>query len=251
MIGTLKQTIRRYLARRMHLPEIPTCLQAMAKRGFSPGLVFDVGAYEGEFAKEVLRIWPGSQVVCFEPQDHAAERIERLRQAGARIDLHRCLLGASAQDAVTLNLCETASSVLAEWHVKHAQRSFPQRTIDGVVDEAYSNRSPDLLKLDVQGYELEVLKGAANSLLSVQAVLAEINLLDIYRGAPLLHEMVAWLAANGFVAYEICGLTRRPLDGALWQVDMVFVKADGPLRRDKRWQGATDKAAHSPGSGAQ
>jgi hypothetical protein len=45
--------------------------------------------------------------------------------------------------------------------------------------------------------------------------------------------MVAWLFGRGFVAYDICGLTRRPLDDALWQADLIFVRNDDPLRRDK------------------
>jgi FkbM family methyltransferase len=240
MIAGLKQTVRRYLSKRMRLPEIPVCLDAMAKRGFAPNFIFDVGAYRGDFAREALRVWPTAQIVCFEPQDHVADRIDELRQASGRVELHRCLLGARASDAVTFNLYETGSSVLDEWHTTHEQRSYPQLTIDGIVDGVYNRRAPDLLKLDVQGYELEVLKGAVGSLPGIQAILAEINLIDIHRGAPLLHEMVGWLAENGFVAYEICGLTRRPLDGALWQIDAVFVRANGPLRQDKRWQAERD-----------
>src|SRR3982074_2488695 len=109
MIAGLKQTVRRYLSRRMRLPEIPVCLDAMAKRGFTPHFIFDVGAYKGDFAREALRVWPAAQVVCFEPQDHAADRIEVLRRDGGRVELHRCLLGASASDAVTFNVCETGS----------------------------------------------------------------------------------------------------------------------------------------------
>jgi hypothetical protein len=64
-------------------------------------------------------------------------------------------------------------------------------------------------------------------------VLTEINLLDLHENVPLLHEIVAWLAERGFVAYDICGTTRRPLDDALWQTDMIFVRKDDALRRDK------------------
>jgi len=64
-------------------------------------------------------------------------------------------------------------------------------------------------------------------------ILAEVNLLDIHEGVPLLHEMTSWLSQRGFVAYDICGLTRRPLDDALWQVDMIFVRQDDALRADK------------------
>jgi hypothetical protein len=41
---------------------------------------------------------------------------------------------------------------------------------------------------------------------------------------------------NGFVAYDICGLARRPLDQALWQADFIFVPRASSLRSDKRWQ---------------
>lgn len=235
MLKDLKRLMRRYLARRMRLPEIPVCLHAMSQRGFSPEFIFDVGAHRGEFALEALRVWPRAQIVCFEPLEQAAGIIKELQHTGLPIALHQCLLGASNRDQVALNVADTASSVLGEWHAKHQQRLYRQRTIDDVVSDIYNGRVPDFLKLDVQGYELEVLRGASNSLARVQAILAEVNLMDLYQGVPLLHEMVDWLARNDFVAYEICGLTRRPLDGALWQVDMVFVKIDGPLRQDKRW----------------
>jgi FkbM family methyltransferase len=235
MLQGLRRTLRGYLAKRMRLPEISVCLDGMSRRGFSPKVIFDVGAHRGEFAAEALRVWPTSRVVCFEPQELAGDGIEELRKAGLPIALHRCLLGASEREEVNLNLADTASSVLGEWHAQHEQRSYSQRTIDSMVDTHYRGCAPDFLKLDVQGYELEVLKGAVTSLPHIEAILTELNLIDIHRGGPLAHEVVDWLATNGFVAYEICGLTRRPIDGALWQIDAVFVKEDGSLRRDKRW----------------
>lgn len=107
--------------------------------------------------------------------------------------------------------------------------------VDRVVEVDCDGRAPDPLKLDVQGYELGVLKGAAGSLPRVQAVLVEVNLLDIHVGVPLLADLVGWLDARGFAAFDICGLMRRPLDDALWQADLVFVPKAGPLRQDKRW----------------
>jgi hypothetical protein len=94
---------------------------------------------------------------------------------------------------------------------------------------------PDLLKLDVQGYELWVLKGAEESLPGIRVILAEVNRLDIHKGVPLLHEMTGWLFQRGYGAHDICGLTRRPLDDALWQVDTIFVRRDDALRAEKSY----------------
>jgi hypothetical protein len=61
-------------------------------------------------------------------------------------------------------------------------------------------------------------------------------LIDIHKDVPLLDDLVIFLREMGFVAYDICGLTRRPLDQALWQADFIFVPRECALRSDKRWQ---------------
>ncbi len=232
---TFRSWAHRILGRRLHVPEIPVSLAGLAQRGFVPDLVFDVGAYRGDFALEILRIWPSARIACFEPLEKAANQIEALRASHPGIDLHRGLLGPEFRQEVEFNMAETASSVLREHHSTHPVCKVMQWTIDSAVHDWYAGKAPDLLKLDVQGYELHVLKGGTASLPRVGAILAEVNLLDIHEGVPLLDELVAWLAGHGFVAYDICGMTHRPLDGALWQIDMLFVPRSSILRSDKRW----------------
>ena len=237
MLSMLRTNVRDALARRLGVPEIPTAMERLARQGLAPALVFDVGAYVGDFAMTCRRIWPSTRIACFEPQDRARAHVERMAEADGNVRVHAVLLGAEERAAVVLHEGETASSVLTE----HAEPSHfdtvehPMSTVDQTVAAAYDGRVPDLLKIDVQGYELEVLKGAEHSLSHMQAILAEVNLLDIHVGVPLLADLVGWLDARGFVAFDICGLTRRPLDDALWQADLVFVPKDSPLRRDKRW----------------
>jgi hypothetical protein len=148
--------------------------------------------------------------------------------------LHHTLVGESEKTSVELHVADSSTSLLKDGESdKFPIERFPQTTVDAAVSAHYGGRAPDLLKLDVQGYELWVLKGSEKSLPGIRVILAEVNLLDIHEGVPLLHEMTSWLAQRGFVAYDICGLTRRPLDDALWQVDMIFVRQDDGLRADK------------------
>ena len=102
------------------------------------------------------------------------------------------------------------------------------RALDALFDE----RGFDFIKLDVQGYELEVLRGAQRILAGVEAVLLEVSLLKINRGAPILDEVVAFMRERQFVAYEILEIHRRPLDRAMNQVDIIFVRQDSPLLAD-------------------
>jgi FkbM family methyltransferase len=233
---SLRAKLREYLARRLRLPEIPVALNRLAKLKFQPALIFDVGAYEGEFAQCCLGIWPQTQVACFEALDHKIVDLQKLSAHTAKIQVFPGLLGAETRENVPFHAAETASSILAEHVPQNFPVSFhPMRTIDQIIKENFAGRSLDLLKLDVQGYELEVLKGAEKSLANTQVILAELSLLDIHQNVPLLAEVLAWLDERDWVAYDICGLINRPLDQALWQADFMFVPRNSSLRTDKRW----------------
>ncbi len=210
-------------------------LERLAARGFSPAHILDVGAYRGDFARECLRLWPHARISCFEPLEARAAEIEAIARMHANVHLHRCLVGATVRDRVALNEAETASSVLAEWQPNQFRTSeHRMETLDHILASA-AGPAPDFLKIDVQGYELEVLKGAEQARRPLQAILTEVNLLDIHQDVPLLDELVAWCAARDWVTYDVAGLTRRPLDSALWQVDLIFVPRSSPWRADKRW----------------
>ena len=94
---------------------------------------------------------------------------------------------------------------------------------------------PSLLKLDVQGHEMEVLKGATIALAAAEVCLLEVTLLDLGYDTPLLLDTMQFMHAKGFQAYDISHFIRRPFDKALHQLDMFFVKINSPLIADKRW----------------
>lgn len=228
--------VRTRLTRRWDVPTIQFALERLKQNGFSPETVFDVGAYQGDFAALCFQLWPQTTVTCFEVLPEPASKIMMMADRQKNLRLISCLLGAEIRANVEFNLGETASSVLKE-SVNPTEdiAMFPMRTIDSVVENDLSGRVPEFLKMDVQGYELEVLKGAARSLPSVQVVLAEVNLLEVYDGVSLVAEFISWMLERGWVTYDICGLIRRPLDRALWQADMLFVPVDSRFRQNKAY----------------
>ena len=94
---------------------------------------------------------------------------------------------------------------------------------------------PDFLKLDVQGHEMEVLKGAENSLTHVELCMLEISLLNIGDGQPLLKEMVLFMDDKGFQVYDICQLMRRPFEKALFQMDVLFIQKNSGIIAETSW----------------
>jgi hypothetical protein len=80
-----------------------------------------------------------------------------------------------------------------------------------------------------------VLRGMGMRIHELDAIVVEASLIATIRDAPEIDDIIGFCKAQGFVLYDVLGGGRRPLDGALAQLDLLFVKQDSPLRADRRW----------------
>ena len=107
-------------------------------------------------------------------------------------------------------------------------------TLDGFMRDREC-RLPILLKLDVQGFELEVLRGALEVLARSELVVMETSLIPYNKNAPLFAEVVRFMDQRDFVVFDFCGQLRRETDHALFQTDVVFVREDSSLRAARKF----------------
>lgn len=222
----------RYAHKYCFAPNMGLGLAAMEALGFAPKTIVDAGAFEGNWSRMAKEIWPSSCLFMIEPN---LEKKELLLKLAADLDaILLCeLLGAEDGQAVQFHLMESGSSIMAERSaVPRTVETRRLRTLDALLIEDIE--SPGLLKIDAQGYELQILMGASKVLPDFEAVLLEVAIIEINEGAPLLHDVVAFMKSRGFVVYDILEIHRRPLDGALNQVDIMFMREQSKLIADKR-----------------
>jgi FkbM family methyltransferase len=219
----------------LHMPDVESSMLRMKSLGFLPQTVVDVGAYHGDWTRTCKEVFPQARVLMVEPQHDCQVELQGLARQLAGLSVQPVLLGAAKKDNVGFFSLETASSVLPETAKPAVPSDYLQMTTLDMLTEGTAFATPDFVKLDVQGYELEVLKGAERVLNSIQVILMEVNLIEIYKGAPLLHDVSSFMAARGFVFYDVCTLFHRPYDGALWQMDVVFLRSSSPLLASKQW----------------
>ena len=209
-------------------------LANLRRAGFHPRAVIDVGAAHGDFTRAAASVFPDARFLLVEPLEEFAGPLGEV--AAMLPSAHVAAAAAAArQGEVTLNVHPdlVGSSLYREEEdsdVNGSPRGVPAVTVDGVVGDAGAE-GPFLLKVDVQGAERDVLEGAKETLANTGFVLLELSLFHFFKGAPEFAAMISHMESLGFVPYDIVGLSHRPLDGALAQIDMAFVPADGPLRR--------------------
>jgi FkbM family methyltransferase len=214
-----------------YAPNMELGLAAVARRGIQPAVVIDVGAFEGDWSRMARQIWPSSKILMFEPNSQKKADVDRAaKEIGATA--YNDLLGADDGQEVTFNVMGSGSSIMSER--SPLDRTQETRRLSRLDSTVLSATSPTFLKIDAQGYELEVLKGAQQLLPSIEAILLEVAIIEINEGAPILADVVSFMKTIGFVTCEILEIHRRPLDQALNQIDILFVRAESILMSDKR-----------------
>ncbi len=223
---------------RLDVPDMFRSITKLKELGFNPKTIVDIGAYHGEWTKEIRLLFPTGSFLMIEPMDEKAALLTQIAaQSNGKVRFEQALLAAQANQEVVFHQSETASSILSEHKENDDFEKVTKKTTTlSLLLEKNQINKIDFLKIDTQGYELEILKGAIEALKNTDVILLEVSLLDIHKNVPLLHEVCNFMYQYGFVTYDICSFTRRPLDKALWQSDFIFVKENSPFRANKDWK---------------
>jgi FkbM family methyltransferase len=206
-------------------------LRQLSSLGFNPRTVIDVGVAFN--TQELYEEFAQASIILIEPLTEFEPALRKICQS---FKAQYVLAAASDhQGMATINVHSDqldCSSLLNEAEgppVDGFARAVPTVTIDQVCLERAAV-GPYLIKADVQGAELLVLDGAAETLRQTQVVVLEVTLLPAMKGGPQLYDVVSYMKERGFVVYDIFGFIYRPFDNALCQVDIAFVPDASPLR---------------------
>jgi FkbM family methyltransferase len=234
------RTLRRQMLNRQTLKaEQQVVTEFLAHTGAD--VVLDVGANAGQFGDLVLRTGFPGKIISFEAIPEVHQQLMRhARQKSDSWIVAPCAALGSKRGEITLNVAaNTVSSSVLPMLWAHRDAAPQSVYVNQVtvnlerLDEHASRLLPPdaklIIKIDTQGYEMEVLKGAAGLLHRTAGIQVELSLTPLYEGAPRFTDMISFLKLCGFDLFNILPGFRDERTGRLLQVDGFFVRSAGEI----------------------
>ena len=204
-------------------------------------LVIDVGANRGQYAKRLRRAGYRGRIASFEPVPDVFARLREAAAGDPRWSVHPFALGSEETETSMHVVPGTLSSVLAPTDFgaqRYAQLREPAaqpirvRRLDAVLDELTAGlQAPRVyLKLDTQGYDVEVFRGAGARVREFVGMQSEVALMRIYEGMPRLPEALALYEGSGFEVTALYPVSRETATARVLEFDCVMVRAEAAPR---------------------
>lgn len=198
-------------------------------------LVFDIGANTGQYAKELLSFGYKGKIISFEPISDAYNKLkDTAKNNNNWVVAERCALGESDAE-IEINITENSvSSSLLEVLPEHLEAAPKSRItgkekvklfrLDTIANKYISDNDIVLLKIDTQGYEENVLKGARETLKRAKGVEIELSLVKLFEGQKLYLELIEILTKEGFSLHSVEPAFTDKKTGRLLQINGLFFR---------------------------
>lgn len=209
---------------------------AAVMRHFGIGLVLDVGANTGQYGATLREAGYNGGIVSFEPLSSAHARLTANAAGDARWTVHPRVAIGDHDGEITLNVAGNSfsSSVLpmSEKHAAAAPESryigkeiVPLQSLDFAA-HGYLGEEPAIhLKIDTQGFEAAVLRGAGQTLGRCKTVQLELSLTPLYEGQELWQYFLSDFESRGFTLWTVLPEFVESSTGRTLQLDAIFARA--------------------------
>lgn len=199
-------------------------LQAIAARQHPIQTVIDVGASNGQWSETLMAYYPQAHYLLIEAQPVHEKELQQFCQQYPNAQ-YVLAAGGAEKGEIYFDASHPLGGQAAYTPFSENNIVVPITTVDAEIAKRQLP-GPYLLKLDTHGFELPILAGAQATLDQMEVLLIECYNFKIGPDCLLFHEMVDHMATLGFRCVDLVDVMYRPYDNTLWQMDMVFVRAD-------------------------
>lgn len=190
---------------------------------FDPKIIYDIGAYEGTWTKDIKTVFNNAKYYQFE-----ANTDKKIYIPNAYFEVLSDQDNRQIIYNKTKSNCQTGNSILIENTKYFAKENLIEEKRTTITLASLIEREklpiPQFLKIDTQGSELAILKGLGNYLDKIEIIQLELSLHQYNKGAPLISDITVWLSNQSWVMFDIVEL--HYIEGILAQIDGLFCKKE-------------------------
>lgn len=217
------------------MDEMDKAWRHLAEKNFQPEVVLDIGAAKGFWSLRAAEYFKKADFFMIDPLQESRSNLQEICK-NPRFHYLLTAVG-NVPGTLVMNVfpdCDGSTLLSFPGEDPGMQRSVPVATVDQLLSD---NRikPPELVKIDVQGFELKVLEGGQKLFQTAEVFIIEVNLFRFMPECPLVHEVVSYMAGRGFFLFDLAGSLRRPYENDLGQLDLVFVSAKSSMVKSNRW----------------
>lgn len=197
---------------------------------FVPKHIVDVGANHGTWTREALKYFPDAYYTLIEPQQQMKSSIEDILRVNSKVKFHAVGAGKETGNFM-FTIVDRDDSCSFIYSAEEAKKQgFRQIEIPIVRLNDFlpttNFPTPDIIKIDAEGLDLEVLSGADNFFGKTEIFIVEAGVMNkIYNNSFL--KIIVFMDKNGYRLFDVTDLNRTLKNNALWLVELVFIKRDG------------------------
>lgn len=197
---------------------------------YEPKHIVDVGANHGTWTRQALKYFPNAQYTLIEPQEWLKESIKDVLESNPKVQFHG--VGAGAEEGSFLfTLADRDDSSSFKFTADEAvANGFKQIEIPVVSLNHFLLDNnlpiPDIIKIDAEGLDIEVLKGASDFFGKTEIFMVEAAVVLKNFDNSFLN-LINFMDEKGYRLYEITDLNRPFKPRVLWLAELVFVKKNG------------------------
>jgi FkbM family methyltransferase len=237
LVSAIKDVLRphKYMLSRPAKVSWTRSLRVLKEQGLSPRSVFDIGVAHGTW--ELYAQFPDAFYYLAEPVEEAMFHMGKISEhLKGRCRIDKVALSDEDGTAVFDVRADIQGSTMMDYIAGPTDSVRHDTVVTRRFDSLYPEfETPALVKIDVQGAEMKVLRGMQGIMDKIEVILVEVSTLATLKDTPEAHEVIHFLWQHGFVLADVMSVLRRPLDHQTSQVDLMFIRDDCKLRRDRRW----------------
>ena len=207
-----------------------TILYLLKKKNYNPNFVIDVGCGYGEWTKKSLKYFKSSNYLLFDGDEKNEDKLKHLSSKYKNIKYMICILSNKIKTVKYYKNGYGSSVYVEKNNLGHDIISSETTTLFDQLPLSDLYNQNNLIKLDVQGYEIDILNGLKEKINLFNVIILEVSVVEYNKNAPLFYEVHTFMDKNNYKLYDLCDFKRLGKENSfLIQFDAIFIKSDSVL----------------------